>query len=90
MDTNILQSAIVSFVSFALGNLTGYFLRGVVDDKIKDESPNTLVLIAVTTVWVISTLVDMASLQYETPLVVHGLMGGIVGFFFKNNADNKK
>ncbi len=90
MDSTVLQNAIISIVSFALGNLTGYFLRGIIDDKVKDESPNTLVLIAVTAVWVVSTMVDIASTQYETPLVVHTLMGAIVGFFYKNHESTKK
>lgn len=90
MDSVLLQNMIIAIVGYGAGILTGYFLRGAVDVKIKDQSPNSLVLIAVTTVWVVSMFVDIISPDYETPTLVHGLMGAIVGFFYKPLTGNNK
>lgn len=83
MLSEILPNIIIGIVGYGAGILTGYFLRGIIDERIQDKSPNTLVLIAVTTVWVVSMFVDIISPLYETPTLVHGLMGAIVGFFYK-------
>lgn len=93
MESAIIQLIIVGFVTYGLGIFTGYLLRGFIDSGIKDRSPNTMVLFAVTVVWVISMFVDILSPSYETPTLVHGLMGAIVGFFYKpfdRSKDNEK
>lgn len=93
MDGTLLK-IVIGIVAFGAGNLTGFIMRGAFDPKIKDKSPNTLVLIAVTFVWVTSVLVDIVNVEYETPIMLHGLMGAIVGFFYKpistNSTNNDK
>ena len=42
-----------------------------------------LVLVAVTIGWLVSLIYDIASPAYETSPFIHGLMGAIVGFFYK-------
>lgn len=81
-----ITTPIVSFiVGVIVGGILGYFLRGILDKKISNDQ-NTearLVLVIVTIVWAGSVLVDILSATYETSPFIHGLMGAIVGFFFK-------
>lgn len=74
-----------SISTFILGIVIGYFGRGLLDEKTKNNSniESRFVLVMVVTVWAISVLVDISSPQYETSPLLHGIMGAIVGFFFK-------
>lgn len=84
IQIDILQYGIVSFASFVAGIVLGWFSRGFIDKNIKNkDSGNTLVLIIVSLVWMTSVLVDIVSPTYETSPLLHGLMGAIVGFFYK-------
>lgn len=98
---NLVISILPTIISFIVGLLTGYFGRGAVDqikerDKRNLNNANTFVLVIVTVVWALSVFVDIISPTYETSPLIHGLMGAIVGFFFKpwqsnnNNQSNDK
>lgn len=90
MEDEFIIRLVIGIVTFGAGSLFGFFLRGYTDPKIKDKSPNNLVLVAVTFVWVVSVLVDIVNVEYETPVMLHGLMGAIVGFFYKPLQKNDK
>lgn len=67
-----------------IGITAGYFIRGVLDKKITNEnSARTFVLIVVTIAWVVSSIADILIVDYSTNPLLHGLMGAIVGFFYK-------
>lgn len=67
-----------------IGITAGYFLRGFLDKKLRnDNSGRTFVLIVVTVAWVISSIADILIVEYSTNPLLHGLMGAIVGFFYK-------
>ncbi len=84
IQIDILQYGIISFVSFVAGTIVGWFARGFIDKNISNkDSGNTAVLIIVSLVWMASVLVDIVSPAYETSPLLHGLMGAIVGFFYK-------
>ena len=77
-----MQTIIIGIGSYLGGLFTGYFISRIwkpVDDKNKGD----FVLLAVTMIWAFSMIVDIISPQYETSPLVHGLMGAIVGFFYK-------
>lgn len=76
-----LNYIIVAVVSYLAGLMSGFFLRTVFSDK-KIEN-NTAVLMVVTMVWAVSMFVDILTPTYETSPLVHGLMGAIVGFFYR-------
>lgn len=79
-------SFIVPIISYVAGLLTGIaaerFIhsRGMSDSQKQDGN---IVLLVVTIVWAASMLVDIISPDYETSPLVHGLMGAIVGFFYR-------
>lgn len=78
-----MDSIFIAVISYILGIGTGFLARWIFDRERSPVSANTFVLVAVTIIWTISMLVDIASPTYETSPFVHGLMGAIVGFFFK-------
>lgn len=55
----------------------------------EDNSRNLLIL-AVTVVWVITMLASVLNPAYQVPVAVHGIMGGIVGYFFYKEKGSKK
>ncbi len=89
MNPIFLENLIIPVVTYVAGITTGFFLRGVLDRKGSKQESN-FVLFAVTIIWVLSMLVDIASPNYETSTLVHGLMGAIVGFFYKFPKLNRK
>lgn len=87
MTTDLINIPI-AIISYGLGFLSGYWFR----DKFKSltqQQNSTFILLAVTGVWVISVLVDIASPTYETSPMLHGLMGAIVGYFYKNKYESQ-
>lgn len=77
-------SLIVGVITFVFGNLSGYFLHDFFKNSLmmNEDSSRNLLILAVTIMWVISTLVSLVNPSYQVPVPVHGLMGIIVGFFF--------
>lgn len=88
MDVNSAINFSGVIISFILGFFAGFITREAIRkfEKGADFYRN-LVLLAVVTVWCISVLVDILYASYETPLALHGLMGAIVGYFYKRNED---
>jgi len=77
-----MQTIIIGISSYIGGLLSGYFIS-----RIWNPSPNQkngdMVLIVVTAIWALSMIIDIISPTYETSPLVHGLMGAIVGFFYR-------
>jgi ABC-type antimicrobial peptide transport system permease subunit len=82
----ILTSAIIGF---CLGIPVGYALHKVTAKTELKVEPFVIVLSAVTFVFTVSILVDIASLEYETSPLLYGIMGTIVGFFFYRPKNEK-
>lgn len=76
----------IALAFFAIGLTVGYCLRSwifKVNKGIWHVSDSQIILYAVAGIWVISMIFDIFSPIYETSPLVHGLMGAIVGFFYK-------
>ena len=81
---DIAQGVLINIVIFFIGFFTGFIFRGII--KLIDDNDNfyrNLVISCVVVIWSISVIVDILSINYETSFALHGLMGGIVGFFFR-------
>lgn len=77
-----METVIIGVTSYIAGLLTGYFISRIYKPA-ENQKTNDFVLIVVTVVWALSMFIDIVSPQYETSPLVHGLMGAIVGFFYK-------
>jgi uncharacterized membrane protein len=94
LENDLTHKILIALVSYVLGFSSCYMLKKQVGSRTDIESKfpikeNTFVLAVVTVIWALSVLVDIVSPQYETSPFVHGLMGAIVGFFYKPGSDNK-
>lgn len=80
-----MDNVIIGILTFLAGIFVGFFGRGLFDRQGKrgENTANTFVLVIVTLIWATSVLIDILSPTYETSPLIHGLMGAIVGFFFK-------
>ncbi len=74
---------IVATTAFFLGIACGILINRFFNKQVSNIGNNTIVLLIVSFVWALSMVVDILSPIYETSPLVHGLMGAIVGFFYK-------
>jgi len=87
MDTTRL---IIGIVSYLLGILTGIIIKSLIGNKITPKNDKWIVLLVVTSVWAASMIMELINPTYHTNPMVHGLMGSIVGFFYKFEAKPKE
>lgn len=83
MDTNAANYIIIAGISYVLGIFSGIFIKERLLKNKEVAQANNFVLVVVTIIWALSMLYDIISPSYETSPMVHGLMGAIVGFFYK-------
>ena len=74
---------ITTFVSYFLGMISGFVIKTVIKDKFKSVDYKNIVLIVVSIMWTLSVAVEIINPTYKTNPLIHGLMGSIVGFFYK-------
>lgn len=77
-----MATLIIGIVSYVAGLLSGYFVSYLYRPT-PDKRNGDVVLIVVTVIWALSMIIDIISPTYETSPLVHGLMGAIVGFFYR-------
>ena len=76
-----------AFLFFCVGFATGYFVRGL-RDKIGSSIDNEKVIaLMIAGTYAVSILAGIFVVGYQTPFGLHGIMGGIVGFYFKKRGD---
>jgi len=81
MELNSLTTGILGFL---LGGALGYFFHDFIKNSLNmgENTARNFLIISITSIWVISMIVDVFSATYEVPIAVHTLLGGIVGFYF--------
>lgn len=90
---NLSSTIIINLVSFFIGYMLGVGSGIVIKDKTKlfeTIKLSDFVALMVVLMWVISMTIDIISPTYETSPFVQGLMGAIVGFFYKQKFDEQK
>ena len=80
MDTSRI---LIGAISYLLGIGTGYAIKSAIGKNFNTSNSKLIVLLVVTTIWTVSMIVEIANPAYHTNPMVHGLMGSIVGFFYK-------
>lgn len=78
-----IEKTILSIISFMVGVLVGYIIRSVMARDLNGNDSKTLVLLLVSVAWFTSVIVEIINPVYHTNPMIHGLMGSIVGFFYK-------
>lgn len=71
-------------ISFLIGIIVGFILAKVTDGKpITRDSQRGAFAFLIGTVWALSALWDIYSIEYTTPIAIHILAGAVVGFYFE-------
>ncbi len=74
---------VIATTAFFSGIPFGILINRFFSKQLSSVQNNTIVLLIVSFIWALSMVVDILSPTYETSPLVHGLMGAIVGFFYK-------
>lgn len=82
----ITTQIIIAVISYLLGFLSGYLFRNAIKESITPQNAKNIVLIVVSVMWTISVAYGIINPNYQTSPLIHGLMGSIVGFFYKFEA----
>lgn len=89
MFTDI-EHLIIAIVAYVAGIVTGYIFREFFfHNAQQDDKGNNFILFVVTCVWAVSVLADILDPKYDTSPMIHGLMGAIVGYFYRFNIFGK-
>jgi len=85
------MNLILAVAIFVFGNVSGWFLRGIMEKKafhLSEQASKNFLIILITLTWVFAMLVDVSNPNYDVPIAVHGILGVIVGFFFAKPSQN--
>lgn len=82
--TTLIALGILALLLVLMGSIVGWVLADspIVETKSKLKA---LVAIAVTAVWIVSTIADIVITGYAMSPLIHALMGGLVGYFFTDD-----
>jgi hypothetical protein len=87
------QALLIPFATFligvAVGFLAGWFAQKNISQSHVENWERALITIVVSFAWMVSVVLDMALVEYSTPVAVHGVMGMVVGYFFEGTLFNK-
>jgi len=79
-----MNNIILGIIAYVAGLITGIVAGRFYYSKNDKNVNSDMVLVVVTIIWALSMIIDIASPVWETPVAVHGIMGIIVGFFYRS------
>ena len=82
-DTVLLNYALISLSSFVFGTAVGWSLAKNLDE-IEQSQVRKLMAVVMLGAYVISIFADITMSGYQTPFLLHTIMGGIFGYLFKS------
>lgn len=77
----VLTYVIVSVTSFSLGSMIGWSAAQNLDN-IEKSTVRRMMSVVMLTAYVISLMADIWVSTYQTPFLLHTIMGGIFGYLF--------
>jgi len=78
-----ITNIILSIISFSLGFISGLIVSSYFKKHLDQDRYKNIVLIVIVVMWATSVAVEIVNPEYKTNPLIHGLMGSIVGFFYK-------
>lgn len=82
MDITTSIIVLLAIALFVLGITLGWLFSNTRGSETARRKLKTLVALAVTLVWIVATIADIALTGYTVSPLLHALMGAIVGYFF--------
>lgn len=91
MDTTVITPATLDYVllsvsSFLVGVGVGWVLANR-SESLSDRKMRRLMSLVLLGVYVISVFAEIALTDYTTPLLLHSIIGGVMGYLFKQEGD---
>lgn len=80
----LVRDIVLAFISFGIGALVTFLVRDVITIKMTKQSTGLGVSLVVTLMWVISIIAEIFVPEFTVSPFVHGIMGVIAAFFFKD------
>jgi hypothetical protein len=78
--------AIVSIISFVIGTFVGWAGAEQID-SLDPRKARTLMAFILLGLYAVSVLAEIVVKGYTTPLLLHAIVGGIIGYLFNANSD---
>lgn len=78
--TTLIALGTIALLLILIGVVSGWIISTPTNPK--KSTLKTLVAVAVTFVWIIATIADIFIAAYSVSILIHALMGGLVGYFF--------
>lgn len=85
LQASLLRDIVLSVVSFAVGALVTFLIRDIITIKMTKQSTGLGVSLIVTFMWAVSIIAEMVIPGFSVSPFVHGIMGVIAAFFFKDS-----
>lgn len=80
----ILRDFIIALISFSVGVLTALVIKDALGTEVAKQNVGLAVSVLITLVWTASVIAEIMIATFTVSPLVHGLMGVIAAFFFKD------
>jgi hypothetical protein len=74
------DNVVIALTSFSIGVTIGWSLRG--SFSVKEKHIRHIVAVSMLGLYLMSVVAGIQIDSYETPILLHGIMGAIVGYLF--------
>jgi len=71
-----------------LGGCLGWFAREQIE-RLRPGQEGRIIALIITLLYAASVIADIYLLDYETPMLLHGIMGALVGFLWEGRKNVK-
>jgi hypothetical protein len=84
LQDSLTKHLLLSFISFCLGAVFTFILRDVITLNMTKQSTGLGISLVVTFTWVASIIAEILIPDFAVSPFIHGIMGVIAAFFFKD------
>lgn len=81
------HNAIIVISAFLAGLLAGFFLRSMIDKQGSEDTFSQIISFVVIIIWTAAMLREITQLEYQAPVALHALLGGVLGYVNKGASD---
>lgn len=86
IGSTALGYTIVSLISFILGAMVGWILATELNELEAIQFRRAMAVV-ILSIYIVSVMAEISLEQYQTPMLLHAIMGGIVGYLFSQGAE---
>lgn len=83
LDATTVTYLMVSAINFIVGAITGWYLAKFYGDADEAQVRHVMAIVMLAA-YIISILAEISVRGYQTPMLLHAIMGGIIGYLFSH------